>query len=499
MAEKSKRKNENKKSAAKGSEKFKLSKFHAVLFIVIISAAILAFPHLMRYFFSNDIFPGDISYYNARIAESFSENEVMTGDTLSYGGRPYFFDPYHEILAATAKTVGINQASKLLPYIFGILSALLFFVILDKMKVSVKINFLATLIFISSPLFIESFVFSKSISFAILLFLLGLYLFTKNNWLMNLASLIVFLSMPLFGIAHTIASAMLVYLYAKRYNKLKRFSAIFIPILIFSIVYLLPLTLSYPAESPSFITTNYFSVFIAGIGSQSGISVFVIILFLIAFFLTWEFKKSIWLFYAVTLLLIAGVFLDVTFIYYLNIIVSAFAAVTMYFLAKSQWEVKLIKNMTHLVLICGILFSTVNLLYSTISAEPNHATMEAMQWLGYHSNGKNSAVLSHYSNGFWLEYWSEMPVFMDSMFQYTKNSNERYNLSEEIFSSRDLKKTLSELSSNNIKYIYIDQKMKEGEVWSKPDEGMLLLLKDNQSFRNIYDYNGNEIWEVISQ
>ena len=41
--------------------------------------------------------------------------------------------------------------------------------------------------------------------------------------------------------------------------------------------------------------------------------------------------------------------------------------------------------------------------------------------------------------------------------------------------------------------------MKEGEVWSKPDEGMLLLLKDNQSFRNIYDYNGNEIWEVISQ
>ena len=82
--------------------------------------------------------------------------------------------------------------------------------------------------------------------------------------------------------------------------------------------------------------------------------------------------------------------------------------------------------------------------------------------------------------------------------RFAPNPNGRYEISEEIFQSRDLKTVVSLLSQNNIRYIFIDEKMKEGLVWKRPDQGMLLLLKNNETFKNIYDQDNMEIWEVIS-
>ncbi len=39
--------------------------------------------------------------------------------------------------------------------------------------------------------------------------------------------------------------------------------------------------------------------------------------------------------------------------------------------------------------------------------------------------------------------------------------------------------------------------MKSGKVWEEEGEGLQFLFSNNETFRNVYDKDGIEIWEVI--
>ncbi len=484
-------------SKKKTNFQFQLTNFYALLFILLSSSFILAIPHTIRFFQYDNVMPGSISYYNTRMAEMFESQGVINYDSLSYGGRPYFFDPYHLLIAKVGKYISILAATKLIPFILGVISSLLFFLILKNFGISVKHNFLATILFVFSPIYIDSFVFSQSFSFAILLFLLAFYLFMKENIFVNFVSMILFLTMPLFGIAHVICSTLLILFYAIKYSKMKKFWWVFTPVLVFSIIYLIPLYTQYYVPNPSFVYHNLFSLFISGLGIYPGISLFSIISFFIAIFMTWTHKKELYPIYLLSSLFIIGALFIKSFILYLNLIVSIFAAITILKLSKAKWEIKLIKNLTILVLICGILFSTVSEISIIVTAQPDSQIMSSLTWLSKNAVNRNAIVLSHYSNGYIIEYWSKLPVFMDENYNFYSDAQLRYNISNEIFYSRDLKKTKALMSINHITYIYINNEMKSGKVWVKPEEGLLLLLKDNETFNMIYNNSDSEIWQFL--
>jgi hypothetical protein len=481
------------KSARRG---FTLSYYNAVFFIVLSSALVLAVPHIFRFVSGNSTFPGEFPYYNARIAEAFQKQGVINYDYLSYGGRPYFFDPYHVLLADAGRIFGIENASRIVPYLLGILSSLLFLIIVRSMGFGIRMTFISTMLFVLSPLYIDTFVFSRSSSFAIFLFFLGFYLFTKDSFLVNLASMAIFLSMPLFGIPHVVASVVILLAYSIKFGKLRRYAAIFLPVILFSSIYLMPLLTAYTPGTFSVPGHDLLSTFIAGVGTQAGISIFVIILSFIGIFSTWKLKYGLFPSYAAMLALIAGTAFDKDFVLYLNILASVLAASAFLRLIRIKWEIRLVKNITLLVIVCGILFNTVSHIAFAVRSVPDQSTMDALKWLGDNRQEGTSFVLSDYSNGFWIEYWSHLPAFMDSS-KYVIGSAQRYNVSDTIFHSYDLKKTRSLLVTNNIHYIYIDGVMKDGKIWKKPDEGLLLLLENNESFKNIYTDADKEIWEVL--
>ena len=85
------------------------------------------------------------------------------------------------------------------------------------------------------------------------------------------------------------------------------------------------------------------------------------------------------------------------------------------------------------------------------------------------------------------------------MFEYYPYAEERFNDSLEIFYSRNLKDTKILLEKYNINYIWIDNKMKNGLVWEKEQQGLLFLFRNNETFNNIYNNQGIEIWEIIKE
>ena len=99
-------------------------------------------------------------------------------------------------------------------------------------------------------------------------------------------------------------------------------------------------------------------------------------------------------------------------------------------------------------------------------------------------------VLSHPQKGFWVEYWAEMPAYID----YSDSDFAvRANVTGQIFYSRELERTFDLLESNSIKYVWIDDAMKSGQVWIEEDEGLLFLLR-SERFKRVYYKDGIEIW-----
>ena len=110
--------------------------------------------------------------------------------------------------------------------------------------------------------------------------------------------------------------------------------------------------------------------------------------------------------------------------------------------------------------------------------QPDNNIKKSLVWLNEYSDS-NEVVLSHYSKGSFIEYWAELPVVMDSVFEYAPELNERYNDSTRIFNSRSLKETKKLLDKYKIKYIWIDPEMKNGLVWLEDKEGLLFLYRKN--------------------
>ena len=146
------------------------------------------------------------------------------------------------------------------------------------------------------------------------------------------------------------------------------------------------------------------------------------------------------------------------------------------------------------MLLAGLIFSSISYIGRISSLPPDQPIINSLEWFSTRSEG---IVLSHYENGFWIETVAKKPVFLDPLVAYSPNPNFKFNQSNEIFYSRNLKATKNLLSNYSISYIWIDKSMKQGKVWTKEEEGLLFLFRNNETFKNIYHSKEVEIWEVL--
>ena len=113
------------------------------------------------------------------MAEYIRDNGIPEQDPVME--RPYIFQPYHLILSFASRYISVYIASILIPIISGLLSLILFYLILNKLGVSPFRTSVILLTLVLSPLFIFLFSTSNPYSIATLLVLLGFYLFTKQK------------------------------------------------------------------------------------------------------------------------------------------------------------------------------------------------------------------------------------------------------------------------------------------------------------------------------
>jgi len=466
---------------------------------LVLCIIILLLPHTIRYFENNDTIIGKMSYYHLRLSRDILQNKkIPINDRLSFNGRTYIFDPYHLVLASFGYIIGIKSSSLFLPFLLGIFSFILSYLLLGKLHVSIKKRLFILLILLLSPIFIYTYTVLNSYSFAIFLLLLGFYLFIQKNKGLSLISLLIFFFASLFGLENIFIAIIFMLTYSLFHKeKLRTFYIISIILVLFSSYYFGMFYYKNGFDIPHRNDISHIiRQFLSDLGSFTGFSIFTILLALIGLVILWKNKIKLIFVYMLLLILFILSFYSVYYNLYLNFVISIFAGIGFVALVNMKWSLKSIKNLTILVLLCGLFFTATSYILRLSIADPNPATSEALIWLKEHSS-ENEIVFSHYSRGFWIEYFAERPVFTDELFSYATDLDKRLNISDSIFYSRNLRDTDRLLKTFNISYIFIDEEMRDGLVWKKEKQGLLFLLRNNETFKNVYTNSGIEIWQYL--
>ncbi|PIZ53569.1 hypothetical protein COY26_01605 [Candidatus Woesearchaeota archaeon CG_4_10_14_0_2_um_filter_33_10] len=483
----------------------KLTEKNTLVYVILAAVIVLLIPYLVRFLFYDNIMIGEESYYHANIARQIIEQKSLIQDPN------YVFNPYHLVLASAGYFIGIDLASKIIPFLLGLLSVLMFYLILKEFKIEIMQRFVILLILVISPAFIYLSVISNTNSVPVFLSLLGIYLFFKKNIFLTVFSLLAFAAAIPFGMFNALLAITMILAYLieekqKEESPLKPKKPMFsfqskkaaAFLFIFFIISVLCFPLYFHQKTNVLPAENILQNSISDFGALIGIGIFNIFLAIAGFFLMWKKKKEYLFIFLLLLIMIISSFYAKNVIIYLTFVFSVFAGYAFIKIRDMNWQVKTIKNLTILLIICGLAFSAISYLNRVSNMQPDNEIIKSLDWLKHYSR-QDEVVFSHYSKGFWIADIAERPVVTDKMFEYYPYAEERFNDSLEIFYSRNLKDTKILLEKYNINYIWIDNEMKNGLVWEKEQQGLLFLFRNNETFNNIYNNQGIEIWEIIKE
>jgi len=381
-------------------------------------------------------------------------------------------EPYHHLITGPVSMVlsflnhytgaDIVLLSNILPMVLGVLTMLLFYNLLRKYGLDYSLVLISTAALIISPSFIFLFGTLNTYAFTAFIFLLTLNLFTEKREVLGV--MMIYL-VPFFGPISAILALLLLLVYSLKNERFRLFLAALpsAAILYFAPVGILP---------------AYNNVAISDFGGHYGLGLFTILLSFFGLRQLWE-KKYKYLFIYITVVFVgAFFFLDVRVLSYLNFLLAALTALGLVRLAKMEWKSGLIKQLTILVMIYGLIFSGLSYINFTSKDLPNEEVLDMIRHLQTLPGGR---VFSEASREYWVEYSGHMFVADQALLHSTK-----------------IEDAMMLIESKKVNYLWIDEEMKEN-IWGGEEKELLFLLEYSKNFKKnkINDYV--TLWEVVEE
>lgn len=461
-----------------------ISKNQSILIIFTVFLLLFSFVFTAR-ILKNESIPSEDSYKSLFSSKKIHDNGFKINGLKLHEAILSFF----------------NQDNLIYPililFLFSALSIMLIYLILSYFGVSEQIKLFSILLLLFSPPFIYSFSTYTSNIFILFFVLLFAYFYLKKKFFISFLSTIplIFISLPTVLINLILIEVL--HLFYEKDDSGKEKIILSFSIIIFSLIsYSLFFFGEFIPNLLIFSGKTFFTQTISDFGAILGFGIFHLILAIIGIIILWELtKKYLFGYLTFLLLFILSIFFPILIIV-LNVVLCFFASIAISAIYKKKWEIEVLKNLTLLLIICGVLFSCFSYETRIVNSNPTRSEISALNFLKEKSDG---IVLSHQKNGYLINYFSEKNSFIDENLPFLSNGKENLNISNEIFYSRNLEKTRNLLRTNNINYVFIDSDMKEGLIFEKRNEGLLFIMDNNEKyFTKIYDENSIEIWEFIN-
>ena len=381
-----------------------------------------------------------------------------------------------------------------LPLIFGVLSFILFYLIIGLYNTEVR--GISALFLLFSPAYI--YLFSTPVKYGLVTFMLLLGIYLKLKGKKRRAAIIIFGLTGLFSII-TLIALLICYLFNS--VKTKRWEEFITLILFLIITFLLQFYKILFIPLPEVIFTlgertiiTLFNLTLSDFGGISGISIFTFIVALIGIYRYWEDKYKFLIVYLITALLMWLALYFNFLILYFNFLIVFLAGMGLKELLEHKWRSDVFRHFTILFIICGIAFSGLTFLNQVDDLEPSEGFSEAMTFLK--NQDSQNTVFSHYSRGSYIAY-ARKTNFMDETPFYARNVHARLIDSNKLLHAQNLKTATSIINKHNIQYIWLDKKLIE-QIWGRNEIELIFLLKYSpNNFKKIFDNEDVEMYEYV--
>jgi len=453
--------------------------------IMLFGVLVLGFTLFYRHFFVNNLLIGSESFYNLRMASTpfLTHDSLIVSNPVVYGERAWF------LVLAPAPLI----LSWILPFLLGIGSLLLFYLILSRLKR--EIRFIASILLIVSPAFIYLFTTSNKYAAAIFFILLSAFLFLKKRY--NLATFfLIFASLFSFIVG---LLAFLFLLTRKTYLRKLKSHLIVAGIILLGVffAYYYPIfsgfNLFYPFDF-NFLTmvTKIF----VDLGATTGFALFMLILVVFGIFHEYQAEYR---YLAITLILLVLLILSVyllPILFILNILLVYFAAIGVIYFYNYEWKFDIIKTLMILVLVCGLLFSFLAYEEKLKTSYPTKSIGKAMSTLSYEK--ENIIVISSAENSAFINY-AGARTLVDLNSQYLPELDERLVDIDKFYHYTRVEDITRFMRYYNSSHIWIDNQM-YNQIWEGEESGILYFFKYGDAmFFQTFTGQDIQVWELINK
>lgn len=468
--------------------------------IIALGIFLLVFPFCTRALAGEPLLPGGESYGHLRIAETITEHGIPANDP-ALPERAYTLTLFDGLLAAFVRVLGPTVGALLLPFLLGLGTLAALALTVRRWKIPAAIARGIMLVFVLSPLFVAAFTQASPRGLELLLFLLYLLALapaTEELTKLRLAgrvlcAAILAAALATFGVVPAIAAFSLPLLVRTVNHRVPHHVAVAsVAAFITLITVALPAYLQ--SEAPAFAKPLPVVLAISDFGGAGGMSVFAWLLAFIGLVLLWQFTHRYYALLLCTTLVLAAALLLPTALVTGMIAIAFLAGYALAFFARMEWSFEDIRTLTLLVLACGLLFSTLAHAMELAHGQPTAETRDAALALRTMPAG---AILAHPDDGFWYAYWSGKQVWMDGWLRATPRVNERWTVAQQIWHAQDIMRAQPVLARNRIGALVITDDMREGKVWDLPEQDLLFLLRNNETFKSAHRSSSVDIWTVL--
>lgn len=453
----------------------KLSEKNILIGSMLLSVFVLLLTHLVV---TNDgVFLDREPYFHAKAASLIIENDFQYSKEITAHGREYDLEPFHYVLAGSAMLTGLENASNSIPILTGIFTILLFSLLLRDF-VTKDLRITGTCLLAISPVFIYNHTIAQGYGIAVPLSLAAFYFLKQNNlskYIGVLLAVITGFFEPILAIICIIP--LVLYYQQNKFASVK----ILIAAITATIISLIIRSYIFPFKSIS-IGNNFLVDNINIFGALVGFSFFTIILAFTGLIHTWNNKRQYIPLYALILLIIASATIFPGLKIILNLIFSFLGAKGFVTLLNMKWELKIIRTLSTIIVIVGMIFSTGLYMNNLQQSSPSGDLITSLNFLQANSLD-DEIVLSHWKNQYWIEYYAQRKAFSTD------------NLT--IFKTRDEKKALEILTANNISYILVDLPTRNLMKTERNNLGLEFVMENSDRFKKMITYNQTVVWAII--
>lgn len=467
-----------------------------LLYLLLITLIVLLAPGFTRLLLGNTTLMGQESHAHVMLAESLQDNDWVMNAV--YEGRTFFVTPYHYIIAFLGNIIPLFWATSLFSLFLGVASCFLFLGLLKNLNISLTERLIIMLPLILSPFFIYLFSVATPHGLAICLLLFAAFLWTKTythkeQFMKHTTKIIAIISLVLvstFSLFHSLLIILVIGIYA--YCKRKELTYLFTTAGLIVLLAIFTQPLFYPTY---YQIEQHLTSFITDLGAYTGFSVFYLVLVLVGLYESWKTKKRYYALYGLILLLaVMFFFYGNTVGFYLVFFLAYYAGKGLSKLRKMHWQFDFLKNLTLLVVICGLLFSSIAYINIVATMGSTNNMNQGLSLLQEYALSDDK-IVSHHTNGFIIEHQTKRRTLLDGAFYTFDDLDPLFEAHYSIFYPKDTRSLQQVLEKHNIRFIVVDKAMKE-DLWNNKKQGLLLLLENNKLFKKIYTYGDIGIWEV---